>query len=71
MREFSKRYRNPVETIIDKLWSVSESQSATFGKLAYSEVMAWLVAYYKSMVKKLSDVQIYQYAYVWMKNNCL
>ncbi len=53
MREFSKRYRNPVETIIDKLYGqYLKANQQPSGKLAYSEVIAWLVAYYKKYGKE-------------------
>jgi hypothetical protein len=53
MREFVKKYRNPVEVIIDKLYGqylIVNNQPS--GKLSYNEVVAWLVAYYKKFGKE-------------------
>jgi hypothetical protein len=48
LKEFVKKYRNPVEVIVDKLYGqylIVNNQPS--GKLSYNEVVAWLVAYYK------------------------
>lgn len=48
LRAFVKKYRNPVEAIIDHLYGqylIANNQPS--GKLSYNEVVAWLVAYYK------------------------
>jgi hypothetical protein len=48
LREFVKKHRNPVETVIDKLYSgYLKANQQPMGKLSYSEVIAWLVSYYK------------------------
>ncbi|THU40634.1 DUF3810 domain-containing protein [Niastella caeni] len=48
LREFVKKYRNPVEVIIDKLYGeYLKANEQPGGKLSYNEVVAWLVAYYK------------------------
>ncbi|MFT3827582.1 MAG: DUF3810 domain-containing protein [Chitinophagaceae bacterium] len=53
MKEFSKRYRNPIEAVIDKLYGqYLKANEQPSGKLAYNEVIAWLVAYYKKNGKE-------------------
>jgi hypothetical protein len=48
LREFIKRYRNPIEVIIDHLYGqYLKANNQPGGKLSYNEVVAWLVAYYK------------------------
>lgn len=48
LREFVKKYRNPVEVIIDHLYGqYLKANEQPGGKLSYNEVVAWLVAYYK------------------------
>jgi hypothetical protein len=53
LREFVKKYRNPIEVIVDKLYGqylIVNNQPS--GKLSYNEVVAWLVAYYKKFGKE-------------------
>jgi hypothetical protein len=53
LREYVKKYRNPIEVIIDKLYGqylIANNQPS--GKLSYNEVVAWLVAYYKKFGKE-------------------
>jgi hypothetical protein len=53
LKEFVKKYRNPIEVIIDKLYGqylIVNNQPS--GKLSYNEVVAWLVAYYKKFGKE-------------------
>ncbi len=48
LREFYKRYENPVETAIDRLYSqYLKANQQPSGKMSYSEVVAMLIAYYK------------------------
>lgn len=48
LREFYKRYANPVETAIDRLYSqYLKANQQPSGKMSYSEVVAMLIAYYK------------------------
>jgi hypothetical protein len=48
LREFVQSHRNPVEAVIDKLYGeYLKANEQPSGKLAYSEVIAWLVAYYR------------------------
>lgn len=48
LREFVKKYRNPIEVIIDRLYGqYLKANNQPGGKLTYNEVVAWLVAYYK------------------------
>ena len=48
LRDFYRRYDNPLETAIDRLYSqyLKANQQPT-GKMSYSEVIAMLIAYYK------------------------
>ena len=48
LREFYNRYKNPVETAIDRLYSqYLKANQQPSGKMSYSEVVAMLIAYYK------------------------
>ncbi len=48
LREFVKKYRNPIEAVIDHLYGqYLKANNQPSGKLSYNEVVAWLVAYYK------------------------
>ncbi|MGN6418708.1 MAG: DUF3810 domain-containing protein [Pseudobacter sp.] len=48
LKEFNRKHRNPVERVIDKLYGeYLKANQQPSGKLAYNEVIAWLVAYYK------------------------
>ena len=48
LREFYQRYRNPLETAIDRLYSqYLKANQQPSGKMSYSEVVAMLIAYYK------------------------
>lgn len=48
LREFIQSHRNPVEAVIDKLYGeYLKANQQPSGKLAYSEVIAWLVAYHR------------------------
>ena len=52
LREFVKKYRNPIEVIIDHLYGqYLKANNQPGGKLTYNEVVAWLVAYYKKFGK--------------------
>lgn len=52
LREFVKKYRNPMEEIIDHLYGqYLKANNQPGGKLTYNEVVAWLVAYYKKFGK--------------------
>ncbi len=52
LREFYRRHRNPVEAVIDNLYGqYLKANEQPSGKLAYNEVVAWLVAYYKKFGK--------------------
>jgi hypothetical protein len=43
-----KKYRNPIEAIIDHLYGqYLKANNQPGGKLSYNEVVAWLIAYYK------------------------
>ncbi|NML22102.1 DUF3810 domain-containing protein [Pseudoflavitalea sp. G-6-1-2] len=53
MKEFNLRHGNPVEQVIDKLYGeYLKANQQPSGKLAYNEVIAWLVAYYKKNGKE-------------------
>lgn len=53
LREFNRKHRNPVERVIDKLYGeYLKANEQPSGKLAYNEVIAWLVAYYKKYGKE-------------------
>jgi hypothetical protein len=48
LRAFVKKYRNPIEVLIDHLYGqYLKVNNQPGGKLTYNEVVAWLVAYYK------------------------
>ena len=48
LREFLRKHENPVERVIDKLYSqYLKANEQPSGKVTYSEVIIWLVAYYK------------------------
>lgn len=48
LKEFYLKHRNPVEAVIDKLYGqYLKANQQPSGKLSYSEVIAWLIAYYK------------------------
>jgi hypothetical protein len=48
IREFYQRYKNPLETAIDRLYSqYLKANQQPSGKMSYSEVVAMLIAYYK------------------------
>lgn len=48
LREFYRRYKNPLETAIDRLYSqYLKANQQPSGKMSYSEVVAMLIAYYK------------------------
>jgi hypothetical protein len=47
LREFVKSHRNPIELVVDKLYNeYLKANEQPSGKESYSEVIAWLVAYY-------------------------
>lgn len=53
LREFVRRHRNPIEAVIDKLYGqYLKANEQPSGKLSYSEVIAWLVAYHKKFGKE-------------------
>ncbi len=46
--EFYKKYRNPIEPYIDKMYSYFlKANNQPKGKRSYNEVVTWLIAYYK------------------------
>jgi hypothetical protein len=48
LREFYRRYRSPLETAIDRLYSeYLKANEQPSGKMSYNEVVAMLIAYYK------------------------
>ena len=50
--EFYKKYRNPVEPYIDKMYSYFlKANNQPKGKRSYNEVVTWLIAYYKKYGK--------------------
>lgn len=52
LKAFNRKHRNPVERVIDKLYGeYLKANQQPSGKLAYNEVIAWLVAYYKKYGK--------------------
>lgn len=52
LKEFNRKHRNPVERVIDQLYGeYLKANEQPSGKLAYNEVIAWLVAYYKKYGK--------------------
>ena len=47
-RAFYKKYRNPIEPLIDKMYGYFlKANNQPKGKGSYSEVVNWLIAYYK------------------------
>lgn len=53
LKEFNRKHRNPVERVIDDLYGqYLKANEQPSGKLAYNEVIAWLVAYYKKYGKE-------------------
>lgn len=53
LREFVQSHRNPVEAVIDKLYGeYLKANEQPSGRLAYSEVIGWLVAYYNRFGKE-------------------
>jgi hypothetical protein len=53
LREFVQSHRNPVERLIDKLYGeYLKANEQPAGKLSYSEVIGWLVAYSKKFGKE-------------------
>ena len=48
LREFNKRHANPVERVIDFLYSeFLKANEQPSGRVSYSEVIIWVIAYYK------------------------
>jgi hypothetical protein len=48
LREFVQRHRNPIEAVIDRLYGqYLKANQQPSGRLSYSEVISWLVAYQK------------------------
>lgn len=48
LRSFYLRYENPIEKVIDKLYGqYLKANQQPSGKVTYSEVILWLVAYYR------------------------
>lgn len=48
LRDFNKRHANPIETIIDRLYSqFLKANQQPSGRVSYSEVIVWAIAYYK------------------------
>lgn len=53
LKDFFVRYENPAEKIIDKLYGqYLKANEQPSGKLSYSEVIIWLIAYYKKYGKE-------------------
>ena len=47
-KAFYQKYRNPIEPFIDKLYSIFlKANNQPKGRGSYSEVVTWLIAYYK------------------------
>ena len=52
LRNFSKRHANPVERVIDFLYSeFLKANEQPSGRVSYSEVIVWVIAYYKKYGK--------------------
>lgn len=52
LRDFYKRYKSPVETAIDRLYSqYLKANQQPSGKMSYNEVVAMLIAHYKKTGK--------------------
>lgn len=50
--EFYKKYRNPIEPYIDKMYSYFlKANNQPKGRRSYNEVVTWLIAYYKKYGK--------------------
>jgi hypothetical protein len=48
LREFLRRHANPIETVIDHLYSqYLKANEQPAGRVSYSEVIVWVIAYYK------------------------
>ena len=48
LRAFWKKYENPIERVVDVLYGTYlRANQQPSGKLSYSEVISWLIAYYK------------------------
>jgi hypothetical protein len=48
LRDFSKRHANPIERVIDLLYSqFLKANQQPSGRVSYSEVIVWVIAYYK------------------------
>jgi len=48
LRDFIRKHENPIENVIDKLYSqYLKANEQPSGKVTYSEVIIWLVAYYR------------------------
>lgn len=48
LRNFNKRHANPVERVIDLLYSqFLKANQQPAGRVSYSEVIVWVIAYYK------------------------
>jgi hypothetical protein len=52
LREFNRRHANPIETFIDLLYSeYLKANEQPSGRVSYSEVIVWVIAYYKKYKK--------------------
>jgi hypothetical protein len=52
LRAFWKKYENPVERVVDLVYGeYLRANQQPSGKLSYSEVISWLIAYYKKFGK--------------------
>jgi Protein of unknown function (DUF3810) len=48
LREFNRRHANPIERLIDLLYSeFLKANEQPSGRVSYSEVIVWVIAYYK------------------------
>lgn len=53
LREFVKNHRNPVEAVIDKLYGeYLKANEQPTGKQSYSDVIGWLISYYRRYGEK-------------------
>ena len=53
LRAFWKKHENPVEKLVDVVYGqYLRANQQPSGKLSYSEVISWLIAYYKKYGKE-------------------
>jgi hypothetical protein len=52
LRDFNRRHANPIEEVIDLLYSqFLKANQQPSGRVSYSEVIVWVIAYYKKYGK--------------------